>query len=895
MSENNHEILQPRATGETDALNERDLNRITSRLGSLILDETTVLAEHQKDAFDDIVDFFQNGGREGYVQLPTGTGKTVLFVEICRRFIESTPEDEPKPRAIVLVPSVDLANQTVGSVDPTTGKKRGFKGFAPDIDARAHHHKIPLKERDRNLTEADVLVATYNTFRNLVDGFSLAESKTKEEWQLDHLQHKINAGSYSRQKTAMDLERATFLKESFQTQEIDHARNSASTMLASTSLVKSLTAKEVDILKKIIEITESPKEKSHQLGQIRMMLKKTASEKVIVGFGKLKGRVEKVKETKRRNLQIERLKKKGEPLSEELLLLDNEDDEYIDIEDTSTANDGLSEFEKFALDFLWLNRPDRTISTAVLRNASKRKEYYDYTDKIGNLRSQVLHEKNLANAANHNAVIVEAVKRFDLIVCDEAHRSIGSQTWEAIREYARMKGVAILGLTATDEYPDRHMEDYFEAKAHELTKQEAIKKEIVNPLAIFVHETGLQYDHVSLDPNGDYDKLTIRQMRYSEARNQIGADYAKLLSEHGYHGIVSAIPGDEGAHAKLLAELLNQQEIHDPRTGLTRHIRARYVLQESENREEYYKQFEAGELDWLVYVDVLREGWDSDRAKAIINMRPTRSPLLATQRLGRIGRTNEGAPTSIAIDLHDGITGDETSAILPPVLAADIFDLDSVEQGYVIGRQADNSQGLLRTLKEKLPYPITAHHTRFITLLGSAMLVESNGVVRSKESPNSNNEWLTFESLQKGFDGFLPKEIVLDAVEGNHSVVRTRQGRLGQKLIPLFNVSDIRNLHQDKPEINPWKLYIDDKDQKWITPEGCVKMFSKINPRLTSEEISDVIRTLEAESGASFTRTVGRVRLSYLDSSAKRFGFSNLYALDEIISRVAPVIKTTLR
>jgi hypothetical protein len=354
---------------------------------------------------------------------------------------------------------------------------------------------------------------------------------------------------------------------------------------------------------------------------------------------------------------------------------------------------------------------------------------------------------------------------------------------------------------------------------------------------------------------------------------------------------MSAIPGDEGSHAKVLAEMLNQQTMIDPITHQTRPMRARHVLQASENRAEYYRQYEAGELDWLVYVDVLREGWDSDTAKAIINMRPTRSPLLATQRLGRIGRTNPGAHTSIAIDLYDGIRGEESSAVLPPVLAADVFDLDTVEQGYVIGTSSAEDEALFHELKDRLPYPIVAHHTRYKKVLGSLAIVDASGFVKQSESGFSAKGWATFEALQRQFEGFLPKEVVLDALESDEPQVRTLQGRTGERIVPLFNILDVRGLHNDKPEINPWRLYIDDQNVRWITPEGCVTMLAKVSPGLSPQIVSDTIRRLEEADEKAFTRSVGKVRLSYLENSDKRVGFINMYRVDEIMERLVPVLR----
>ncbi|MEI9914173.1 MAG: helicase-related protein [Candidatus Saccharibacteria bacterium] len=220
-----------------------------------------------------------------------------------------------------------------------------------------------------------------------------------------------------------------------------------------------------------------------------------------------------------------------------------------------------------------------------------------------------------------------------------------------------------------------------------LPNQEAIRRKIVNPVSLFVHETGLSFAGIMTDASGEYDPQSIRPMIYDETRNEIGVNYAKMLAEAGYQGIMSSIPGGNGTHAKILADLLNQETIVDSRTGETRPMVARYVLGTTDKalRKQYYDQFERGEIDWLAFIDVIREGWDSDKAKAIINMRPTRSALLATQRLGRIGRTDPDAPISVSIDLYDSIMGEDDLDRLPAVLSSDVFEVDQVEQGYTVG------------------------------------------------------------------------------------------------------------------------------------------------------------------------------------------------------------------
>lgn len=71
--------------------------------------------ERQLNVFEDTLHFLEEGGTEGYYKLPTGFGKTVLFVEMCEAM---------NLRTLVVVPTIDLLEQTAEKFDE----------FAPDLE-----------------------------------------------------------------------------------------------------------------------------------------------------------------------------------------------------------------------------------------------------------------------------------------------------------------------------------------------------------------------------------------------------------------------------------------------------------------------------------------------------------------------------------------------------------------------------------------------------------------------------------------------------------------------------------------------------------------------------------------------------------------------------------------
>jgi superfamily II DNA or RNA helicase len=107
------------------SLSERELEQmrkwlsVLNSLDKYIIDhhkgEEVVLRGKQIDVFQSLHSFLEKGGLEGYVKLPTGVGKTVLFTELVEAMGLKT---------LIVVPTKILVDQT--------GEK--IEKFAPDID-----------------------------------------------------------------------------------------------------------------------------------------------------------------------------------------------------------------------------------------------------------------------------------------------------------------------------------------------------------------------------------------------------------------------------------------------------------------------------------------------------------------------------------------------------------------------------------------------------------------------------------------------------------------------------------------------------------------------------------------------------------------------------------------
>ena len=135
-------------------------------------------------------------------------------------------------------------------------------------------------------------------------------------------------------------------------------------------------------------------------------------------------------------------------------------------------------------------------------------------------------------------------------------------------------------------------------------------------------------------------------------------------------------------HPHLIADLLSEQYV-DGEDGIPRPIRVSAITSSisAAARQLIYAELEKGTIDALTYIDVLTEGWDSQRANVIINARPTRSLVSARQRTGRILRNKPDNRPALAIDIVDTIA----SNTAPQVSMADIFTLKTITNGMAIG------------------------------------------------------------------------------------------------------------------------------------------------------------------------------------------------------------------
>ena len=266
---------------------------------------------------------------------------------------------------------------------------------------------------------------------------------------------------------------------------------------------------------------------------------------------------------------------------------------------------------------------------------------------------------------------------FDYIVIDEAHH-LGAATYQKIIDYFTSK--FILGMTATPERTDGFdiFKQFNYKIAYEIRLKEAMKQKMVCPFHYY-GISDLQVEGKALKDKEDFNRL-ISEERVKHIINKI-----KFFGYSGdkVRGIVFCRKSSDGRNeAKELSEKFN--ELGYKTTHLT-------STSSQSEREEAIKKLESKDrengLDYIFVIDIFNEGIDIPSVNQIVMLRPTESPIVFTQQLGRGLRHSDDKEHLVVIDF---IGNYDNNYLIPIALSGDTsFKKDNVRRFVV------DSNGLL--------------------------------------------------------------------------------------------------------------------------------------------------------------------------------------------------------
>jgi superfamily II DNA or RNA helicase len=227
-----------------------------------------------------------------------------------------------------------------------------------------------------------------------------------------------------------------------------------------------------------------------------------------------------------------------------------------------------------------------------------------------------------------------------LLICDEAHATLGAQTRKLLD---RARNAVVVGFTATGATTTGHVEQVFGPVAATLDRASAIERGILCPLRSLRVERAVDLSDVAR-VRGDFDQASLGRAldraRWHRACAEVWVEHFQPLKLAGVAYTATV------AQAHALAEELTE-----------RGVRAAAVSGQTPPKElqRVLFDFASDRIDVLCNADLLTEGWDETRAAVVMHLAPTTSERVFVQRLGRVMRP---APDKEAVSVEFLPAGD---------------------------------------------------------------------------------------------------------------------------------------------------------------------------------------------------------------------------------------------
>lgn len=218
-----------------------------------------------------------------------------------------------------------------------------------------------------------------------------------------------------------------------------------------------------------------------------------------------------------------------------------------------------------------------------------------------------------------------ALPPLDVLVIDEAHHAI-ADTYRRVVDAAREKNpdCLIAGFTATPARGDkRGLRPIFDNVCEQITLKYLVDLGFLVPPRTFIASLpGLaeQLQNVKKSQNGEYDMDEVDTLMNIRANNRaVVREWEKLASDRKTIVFCSTV-----RHAK---EVCGEFQYHG--------VKADCVFGDTPNRAEILERFDKGDLQILVNVAVLTEGYDCPPVSCIVLLRPCSFKSTMLQMIGR--------------------------------------------------------------------------------------------------------------------------------------------------------------------------------------------------------------------------------------------------------------------
>lgn len=227
---------------------------------------------------------------------------------------------------------------------------------------------------------------------------------------------------------------------------------------------------------------------------------------------------------------------------------------------------------------------------------------------------------------------------FDYIVIDEFHHAVNEQ-YKKIMDY--FKPAYLLGLTATPERMDgRNIYEICNyIVPYEISLKDAINKGMLVPFHYFgIYDETVNYDVIH-SIKGKYVESELNENLLVQDRyDMIYKYYLKYRSKRALGFCCSRV------HAEEMAKEFCMRGI--PSVAVYSNSNGEF----SENRGKAVEQLKNGEIRVIFSVDMFNEGLDICSIDMVMFLRPTESPVVFLQQLGRGLRRDRGKECLTVLD-----------------------------------------------------------------------------------------------------------------------------------------------------------------------------------------------------------------------------------------------------
>ena len=270
---------------------------------------------------------------------------------------------------------------------------------------------------------------------------------------------------------------------------------------------------------------------------------------------------------------------------------------------------------------------------------------------------------------------------FDCIILDEAHH-VPADTYQKIMNHFTPK--LWLGMTATPDKRDDNIEgrNVYEIFNHQIAYEIRLQQAMEDNLLCPFHYFGI--NDLSIDSEEVIDRVDFSVLTSDERVKHI----VEQATYFGYSGerVKGLIFCSSIKESEVLSEKFNQTI--NPETGKKYRTIALNGSANEEQRAEAFERLAMDEtedglepLDYIFSVEILNEGVDIVEVNQVIMLRPTQSPIVFIQQLGRGLRKAEGKEYVVILDFIGNYTN---NFMIPIALSGDrTYNKDNIRR-YVM-------------------------------------------------------------------------------------------------------------------------------------------------------------------------------------------------------------------